>query len=347
MTNDITAWAPCPGNEGTLTSAAAPALYQYVCSSLGAPAATRKQQQAAAEQVLEIALAPTLEATDFTSGVVTVVPDGPSPGPCSPATRICGLTTTRTVWTYNQAGQDLGPAYPGGPAFYNPLYPTSSPGWSSGQGLFGPGWCSDMQTSLVRAGPPYWTQTDYFRTTFNLTRTACYTGLYLDLVVKDGAILYLNNVEIGRINMPDGPVTNNTRATVYTFGITGLSCPYSSFYLPLTGSGLKYSLYEGINYLAAELHNNGSDLAFSVRASAEIQTSCSGRIVKPEICDGIDNNNDGNVDVDPATGSLLKRPCWTACGSGFETCTRGIYQSCSAPPVYQERCNGIDDDCDG
>jgi len=62
---------------------------------------------------------------------------------------------------------------------------------------------------------------------------------------------------------------------------------------------------------------------------------------------GLDNDNNGRVDVDTVTGSLLKRPCWTACGAGFETCTRGVYQSCSAPAVFPETCNGRDDNCDG
>ncbi|MFT5431601.1 MAG: hypothetical protein ACI9OJ_002298, partial [Myxococcota bacterium] len=72
-----------------------------------------------------------------------------------------------------------------------------------------------------------------------------------------------------------------------------------------------------------------------------------------EICDGLDNNCDGDVDEDwPELGL----PCSEGLGACFST---GVYQcngtvtgnqvECNAPPVAgtTELCNGIDDDCDG
>jgi len=64
-------------------------------------------------------------------------------------------------------------------------------------------------------------------------------------------------------------------------------------------------------------------------------------IEPPEICDGVDNDCNGSTDED------LYQPCFTACGSGYETCQMGQWNSCTAPPVIEEICDGLDNDCDG
>jgi len=199
--------------------------------------------------------------------------------------------------------------------------------------------------------PPDWQylRTYYFKTSFNLSRTACYSALYVDVIVNDGVVLYLNNVELMRANMPEGTPDNNTQALTDFPGLDW-GYNYTTFAIPLTGSNVNYSLFEGPNYLAAEVHVNveyGVGRRVGVRASAVLNTSCGAPKATKEVCDGVDNDNDGRVDVDTVTGSLLRRPCWTACGAGQETCIRGAYQNCSAPTVNQEKCNGIDDNCDG
>jgi len=60
-----------------------------------------------------------------------------------------------------------------------------------------------------------------------------------------------------------------------------------------------------------------------------------------DICDGIDNDCDGDIDED------LIRPCNTACESGYETCVDGNWGSCTAKQPEQEICDGFDNDCDG
>jgi len=61
----------------------------------------------------------------------------------------------------------------------------------------------------------------------------------------------------------------------------------------------------------------------------------------PDICDGQDNDCDGLVDEE------LVRECVTTCERGVEFCDGGQWTGCNARAPSEEACDGFDNDCDG
>ncbi|GJP57087.1 hypothetical protein CLOM_g16125, partial [Closterium sp. NIES-68] len=262
----------------------------------------------------------------------------------------CGLLAPRTVWRYNQDGGELHPLYPGGPAFYNPLFPDSS--WPSGPApLAYVGWDWDMVSTSL-AEPSQTRMTYYFRSTFSVVNSACVTSLLLDVIVNDGIVVYINNRELLRLNMPqEGDVSNATSALLNQEATDDNGFVYSPVTVAMPEAPEPPVLRDGVNVIAAEVHlqrGDGWDVAWGLRLAALFTTEeCSGPRKSPEVCDGIDNDYDGKVDVSPSTKKPLQRPCSSACGTGVETCIKGAFQGCSAPKVKPETCNGADDNCDG
>lgn len=59
-----------------------------------------------------------------------------------------------------------------------------------------------------------------------------------------------------------------------------------------------------------------------------------------ESCNNRDDDCNGIID------NGVSRPCDTACGAGTQTCTNGVWGTCTAPAPTTEVCDGADNDCD-
>ena len=108
--------------------------------------------------------------------------------------------------------------------------------------------------------------TDLFRTTFSVSNAGLYSGLSITALVEDGAVFYLNGTEVGRINMPVGPVTVDTTAAA-DMPDGASESTYRSLMVDL-GYYFPGLLVDGTNYLAAELHQSSpssNDGGFDLR----------------------------------------------------------------------------------
>jgi hypothetical protein len=134
--------------------------------------------------------------------------------------------------------------------------------------------------------------TVYFRTRFTFEGDAAHSLLRLLNVVNDGAVYYLNGVELLRLGMPEGPVTYNTLANRTAdhngYEVIDVDAP---------------SLVAGTNVLAVELHQaslDATDLTFGMKLTGILPAMPA---VHPRLSIGL---NAGNVEISwsPAVGTL-------------------------------------------
>jgi hypothetical protein len=100
----------------------------------------------------------------------------------------------------------------------------------------------------------------YFRHTFTVTNLASYSNLTLRVLRDDGAVVYLNGIEVFRSNMPEGEVNHATRAL---FSVSAPDENFIFFPTNLTAAALR----EGVNVLAVEIHQNSpvsQDISFDL-----------------------------------------------------------------------------------
>ena len=102
-------------------------------------------------------------------------------------------------WRYDDSGIDPGATW------MEPAFDDSA--WALGTAELGFG-DGDEGTGLNNHGG----YTYYARRTFEVSGVADLVAGYLDLVYDDGAVVYLNGVEVDRFDMPAGPITHNTAA---------------------------------------------------------------------------------------------------------------------------------------
>jgi hypothetical protein len=177
--------------------------------------------------------------------------------PAPLTTNLTLVTLANTAWQANGAGSDLGPAW------LDQTYDDTQAGWVSGQGLFGytptPGAYPTIQTALTSGANTY-----YFRAHFNWNNLPDNVAFVVTNYLSDGAVFYLNGVEVNRVRMPAGTVNYSTVAT----GTNSPAGQYSVFGVP--GSALVL----GDNILEVETHQaaaSSADMVFGLSLTAAAQ----------------------------------------------------------------------------
>lgn len=131
--------------------------------------------------------------------------------------------------------------------------------WAFGPGKLG---YSDNPATTLGYGPNSGNKyiTYYFRKPFNVASVAALSDtLELNLLRDDGAIVYINNKEVVRSNMPAGAVNYMTFSSTIVDGAD--ESTYFTYHIPKT------SLVNGTNIIAVEIHQRdgtSSDLGFDM-----------------------------------------------------------------------------------
>jgi secreted PhoX family phosphatase len=167
-----------------------------------------------------------------------------------------------TGWKYRDTGTAFTSAF-AGTAFDDSAWPsvTVQAGKVLGYGD------SDSQTPNLSFGPSASNKypTTYFRKTINVTDPSLYDQLTFTLIRDDGAVVYLNGVEVFRSNMPAGPISYTT------FAPTDANPERFE-----DVRNLANTLVQGANVIAVELHQSSagsSDLAFKMKLDARRSTT--------------------------------------------------------------------------
>ncbi len=134
-------------------------------------------------------------------------------------------------------------------------------GWSSGNAEIGYG--DGGEATVIPTTPTTKPFTVYFRKTFTVADPAAFASLTLSLLRDDGAVVYLNGVEVWRSNMPG--MTPITYATPASTSVGTVPADELTFYTRLIEPGLLIA-GTNANVLAVEVHQYeaaSSDISFN------------------------------------------------------------------------------------
>ena len=147
-------------------------------------------------------------------------------------------------WRYLDGGMDPGAGW-AAPAF-------NDESWKQGEAQLGFGEGDETTVLSFGADPASKPITTFFRAGFDLGPPGQVKRLFLRVVHDDGAVIYINGVEVLRRNLPVGPVTATTRALS---ALLNASDEESEIDLALFPSLLR----PGRNVLAVEVHQHAPD----------------------------------------------------------------------------------------
>ena len=196
----------------------------------------------------------TVKTCDYIKGLLLALTLSGLLGYAVPAARAADtiLVPTGATWKYLDNGTDQGTAWRA-TSFNDSTWPSglAQLGYGDGDEATTLGFGPDANNKFI---------TTYFRRAFNVTNASLFNGVTLRLMRDDGAVVYLNGVEVWRTNMPAGSVGHLTPASVAIGG-----ADESVFVQTTINPSL---LLNGTNVLAIELHQSGgtsSDISFDLQ----------------------------------------------------------------------------------
>ncbi len=167
------------------------------------------------------------------------------------------LVSIDDLWKYDQSGRNLGSAWK--------EWGYNDDRWNEGNALLYVESSSlpAPKNTLLRLGKT----TYYFRTTFDIPSTVDLDDIALEMqtIIDDGAIVYINGLEVYRMRMPGGEIKHSDFASE-TVSVAEYEGPFN---IPTE------SLREGENLIAVEVHQtnaDSSDIVFGLELNAVIPT---------------------------------------------------------------------------
>ncbi|MEX2185886.1 MAG: lamin tail domain-containing protein, partial [Pirellulales bacterium] len=170
-----------------------------------------------------------------------------------------------TMWRYNATNTDLGTAW------YSTTYNTGENGWLEGPGLIGfegSALPAPIRTPLANPAVVPFIRTYYFQTTFAVGDTSTIDQLRLRHVIDDGAVFYLNGVEVSRFNLPGNAGEPMPFATVASPGVD------NAVFVEDLAIPVSRLIPNAVNVLSVEVHQGGTsstDIVFGAELSARRQ----------------------------------------------------------------------------
>ncbi|MCZ6794247.1 MAG: hypothetical protein O7J95_11610, partial [Planctomycetota bacterium] len=195
------------------------------------------------------------------------------------------LIASGSLWKYLDDGTDQGTAW------RERAFDDSA--WASGRAELGFG--DDDEATVIQGGPgDARFPTLYFRKSFDVPDARSLDRLLVRLRRDDGAVVYLNGVEVFRSNMPEGEITFSTRASDTQGG---------SEEEDFVDEEVSASVLEpGRNVVAVEVHQAS---ATSSDVSFELELQATPLPFDPEAFIRGDANGDGVLDVSDPIKVLL------------------------------------------
>ena len=130
--------------------------------------------------------------------------------------------------------------------------------WKAGPAILGYGNGNESTVLSYGPNPNQKHITSYFRKDFTITNPLDYESLTLKLLKDDGAVVYINGIEVLRTNMPAGSIAYHTLASSPIFFTEG-----NLVIRNLSPNFLKM----GVNVIAVEIHQvspTSSDISFDL-----------------------------------------------------------------------------------